>query len=653
MPVRVLPSVADYGSWRSPISAELVAEGQLWLTDVQLDGDDILWVEGRAADDGRYAVVRCSPDRTISDATKPGTNARSRVHEYGGAAYLAANGSVWYSDFHDGRLYEAAGAAARSARPITPPGDWRYAGPVLDQVRRRLICIREDHTSATLAAHGEPVNALVAVSLDSGTVDLLADDHDFCAAPAISPRMTHLAWLAWNHPNMPWDETELWVGEFGPDGGLVGSRRVAGGTGESVAQPRWSPDGVLHFISDRSGWWNLYRLADPGPKSQAEALAPIEADFAEPDWHLGLSTYGFKPDGSILAIARADGRDRLVSIDARPQAVEPLDLPFIAISYLKVGPRRAVFIAGSPAGSEAIVGMDLASGALETLRGHPPVDPAWTSVAEPITYATAGGRTAHAFYYAPRNPDFVAPAGTLPPLIVHVHGGPTSAASSALNGSIQYFTSRGLALLDVDYGGSSGYGRAYRELLRGQWGVVDVDDCIAGARSIFERGQADPERVVITGASAGGYTSLAALAFRDSFRAGVSSYGITDPATWEGSTHKFESRYTEGLIEPHHYRDRSPLHSADRIGRPVLILQGLDDRVVPPEQAEQMTAALRENGVPCAYLAFEGEGHDFRRSSSIRRALQAELSFFGQVLGFEPADSLEAVRVENPPSRRP
>lgn len=664
MSERTAPIVAPYGSWRSPISAELVATSEVSLDEVQLDGTDILWIEGRSAEHGRQVVVRHGSDGRTTDATPPGVNVRSRVHEYGGGAYLAADRTVWYSDFADGRIYEVVVAPAGAARCITPAVSWRYADLVLDRQRRRLICIREDHTEAALAANGEAVNTLVAVPLDGGgKVRVLVQGSDFYATPRISPDGRHLAWLTWRHPNLPWDGTELWLGEFDPDGAIVAARQVAGGPTESVSQPRWSPTGALHFASDRSGWWNLERIVDLGTDGERQPIAPIESDFARPDWLLGLSTYGFTADGTIFASARSNGRDRLLRIDGRTLAVRPIDVPAIKIDYLQVFGELAVFVAGSPTEPSAIVAFDTDSESLETLRRARKdlLDPALISVAEPISFPTSGGRTAHALYYAPRNPDFAPLEGALPPLVVHAHGGPTSAASAALDTTIQFITSRGLAYLDVDYGGSTGYGRSYREQLDGQWGIIDVDDCISGARALVERGLADPERLAIRGGSAGGYTTLAAVTFRDVFAVGVSYFGIGDLKTFVDDTHKFESRYMDRLIGPlpeqaNRYHDRSPVHFTDRISCPVLILQGLDDRIVRPGQAEQMVAELRAVGLPYAYLAFEGEDHGFRQAKNIQRSLEAELSLYGQIFGFRPADDLEPIQVENlstaPPTSR-
>ena len=432
-------------------------------------------------------------------------------------------------------------------------------------------------------------------------------------------------------------------------GSLGAAELAAGGPDESICQPEWSPDGVLHLVSDRSGWWNLYRLVD-GPR--LEPLAPLEAEFADPAWVFDRSSYGFLPDGSIVAVGRARGRDRIFHIAPGLLAGE-VDSPFTELERLRVGPRGIVAIAGTPTEAPMVVALDpatLAPAGILRRSSSLAIDPAWTSTAEPITFPSAGGRIAHALFYRPTNPDVVAPDGELPPLVVRSHGGPTSNAGNSLDLGIQLLTSRGIAVVDVDYGGSSGYGREFRQGLEGEWGVVDVDDCVGAARYLVDRGEVDPERMAIEGGSAGGFTTLAALAFRDVFAAGISHFGVGDLETLARDTHKFESRYMDRLVGPYPaaaalYRERSPVHHLDEISCPVLVLQGLDDRVVPPSQAEAVVAALAANGVPHAYLAFEGEGHGFRGQAAIRRTLEASLSFLAAVFGFELADEVEPLEL--------
>lgn len=637
-------TVAPYGSWASPIRIDDVVGDVIGLGEPWIDGDDTYWLEARPSEAGRRVLVRSGIDGVISEVTPSPFNVRTRVHEYGGGSYVAAGGVVVISNFDDGRLYRLDPGAAEPV-PITPEGPWRYADLRADSARRRFLAVREDH-----AAKGQPVAAIVAVPLDGQVAPtVLFSGPDFLAAPRLAPDGSRLAWLEWDHPDMPWDASRLRVAPILADGTLGESALAAGGPDESIAQPEWSPDGVLHFVSDRTGWWNLYRLLD-GPT--LDALAPMEAEFADPAWIFGRSSYAFTPDGSIVAVARRDGRDRLLHV--RPDdLVGEVETPYKEFEDMVAGPAGIVTVAGSPAEPTVIARLDPATlavaGVLRRASGVV-LDPELVSTPETIHFPTTGGRTAHALYHPPRNPRFVGPANERPPLVVLSHGGPTSNASTALDLSKQLLTSRGIAVVDVDYGGSTGYGRDYRRQLNGQWGVVDVDDCVAAAQYLVDRGDVDPARMAIAGASAGGFTTLAALAFRDVFAAGVTRFGVGDLETMARDTHKFESRYMDRLVGPYPesaatYRERSPVHYLDRIACPVLVMQGLDDKVVPPSQAEAIVRALAANGIPHAYIAFEGEGHGFRGAPAIRRSLEAELSFLGQVFGFDVADSLEPVEM--------
>ncbi len=634
------PSIAPFGSWRSSIPIDLLVSGLVPLREPALDGQDIYWIEGRPNEGGRQVIVRMNPDGSIVDITPPGVNARTRVHEYGGSAYAVHDGVVFFSNFRDGRLYRQ--DRGREPRPITPEGQFRYADFEIDDARGRLIGVREDHSGP-----GEPENSLVSVPLEGGDIAPIAGGSDFYAAPRLSPDGDHLAYLCWDHPNLPWDGTQLRVAHVGSVG-LGHDDLVAGGADEWIAQPRWSPQGILHFVSERTGWMNLYRWVD----GRVEPVAPMPAEFAHADWVFGLSTYGFAGDGGVLAVGRGDGHDRLYVIGSAG-APSLVDVPFTEMEYVRVAGDWAVFVGGGPIRFQSMVRLALRDGSWTILRrstsAH--LNPADVSVAHHIEFATMGGRTAHALFYPPSNHAFEGPPGELPPLIVTSHGGPTSAASTTLSITTQLFTSRGFAVLDVDYGGSTGYGRDYRKRLEGTWGITDVDDCVAGARHLAEGGLVDPGRLAIRGGSASGYTTLCALAFRGDFRAGVSYFGIGDLETFVAATHKFESRYLDRLIGPYPeradiYRDRSPLSAADRISCPVLVLQGLDDRVVPPSQAEEIVAGLRANNVPFAYLAFEGEDHGFRQGPNIIRSFEAELSFYGQVFGFTSADAIEPITIE-------
>jgi len=642
-------TVAPYGAWRSPITADLIVAGTVRLGQIALDGDAVYWDEGRPTDGGRGVLVRATPDGRIEDVTPEPFNVRSRVHEYGGGAFAAAGGLVVFSHFADHRLYRLDPGGAPV--PITPEGrGYRYADLRLDRRRDRVLCVREEHATG---GH-EPVNTLVAVDLagDDAGGEILAEGHDFYASPRLDPAGDRLAWLAWDHPNMPWDGCELSVADIAADGSLSNAATVAGGREESIFQPDWSPAGLLHFVSDRTGWWNLYRLRD----GAVEPLRPMEAEFGQPQWVFGQSTYGFVDEDRIACAYRRDGRDHLATLDPAGGDLSPLSTPFSEIAGVRAAPGVVVFRGASPTEPPAIARFDLATGETTVLRraSSIAIDSAYVAIARPIEFPTEGGQTAFAYHYPPTNPDFGAPPDERPPLIVQIHGGPTGATSTGLNPAVQYWTSRGFAVLDVDYGGSAGYGRAYRRRLDGRWGIVDVDDAVNGARFLVAEGVVDPDRLAIRGGSAGGYTTLAALAFRDLFGAGVSLFGIGDLEAMVRDTHKFEARYFDRLVAPYParrdvYRQRSPIHAVDRITAPLLLLQGLDDKVVPPNQAETMVETLAAQGRPVAYVPFAGEGHGFRGAETIKRALEAELSFYGQVFGIPIADPVAPVAIANLP----
>jgi dipeptidyl aminopeptidase/acylaminoacyl peptidase len=636
--------VTPYGSWKSPITSDLIVAATVGLEQPRLDGDDVYWIETRPAEGGRHVIVRRGQDGQHADRTPAPLNARTRAHEYGGGAYAAAEGTLYFSNFADQRLYRQDRDAP--PRPITPEGDRRYADGVVDCRRGRLVCVREDHTGG-----GEPVNTLV--SLGTGGSDagrILVSGNDFYSAPRLSPDGARLAWLTWNHPNMPWDGSELWAAEVRADGSLGPGERVAGGPDESIFQPEWSSDGVLHFVSDRTGWWNLYRRR----AGRDEPLCPRSAEFGRPQWLFGYSTYAFASAGQILCSWVEQGAWRLGLLDTAAGTLERVEAPYTEIDGVRSAGGTAVFVAGSPAEWTAVVRLDLAGRRFEVLRraSTTPLDPGYLSVPELIEFPTEGGRTAFGFHYPPRNRDFATPAGERPPLLVISHGGPTSSTSTRLRPEVQYWTSRGFAVLDVNYGGSTGHGRDYRRRLDGRWGIVDVDDCVNGARYLVGRGLADGRRLAIRGGSAGGYTTLCALTFRDVFRAGASHFGVSDLEALAKETHKFESRYLDRLIGSYPerrdlYLERSPIHFTDRLSCPVILFQGLEDKVVLPNQAEMMVEALRRKGLPVAYVPFAGEQHGFRRAENIKRALDGELYFYARVFGFTPADPLEPVPIEN------
>jgi dipeptidyl aminopeptidase/acylaminoacyl peptidase len=643
------PHIAPYGSWKSPITSDLIVSATVGLGQIALDGAATYWVELRPSEGGRNCVVRRTPDGNVSDVTPQGFNSRTRVHEYGGGDFAVRDGVVYFANFADQRVYRQADGGA--PQPLTPEGKFRYSDLHLDGGRGRLYAVREDHTEVGR----EAVNAIVALDADGGVNEdggrVIASGNDFYSTPRLSPDGKQFAWLTWNHPNMPWDGCELWVGELNSDGTLGASSRVAGGAEESIFQPEWSPSGVLHFVSDRNNWWNLYRLnADGG----TEAVYETEAEFGLPQWLFAMSTYAFDSDDLVVCAFARRGDWSLGLLDTRLKTLERVELPYTDVTYVRADATRAVFRAGSPTARATIIELDLKTRAVSVLRraSETAIDPDYVSSPRAVEFPTEGGRTAHAFYYPPRNPDFVAPEGERPPLLVKCHGGPTSASTSTLRLDTQYWTSRGIAVLDVNYGGSTGYGREYRQRLNGEWGVVDVDDCVNGAKYLIEQGEVDPARCVITGGSAGGYTTLNALTFRDTFRAGASHFGIGDLTVFVGDTHKFESRYLEGLVGPYPeckdlYYERSSINFTERLSCPVIFFQGLEDKIVPPNQAELMVEALRKKRLPVAYVAFEGEQHGFRKAENIKRALDGEIYFYSRVFDFPLADEVEPVVIEN------
>jgi dipeptidyl aminopeptidase/acylaminoacyl peptidase len=637
--------VAPYGAWVSPFKIERLTDRVVFLIEPQVVDGVRWWLEGRPDEGGRQALVRREADGSLTRMTPDGFNTRSRVHEYGGAAYLVSGDLVVVSDFGTGRLNRV--VRPGELEPLTPEKQWRFADAIHDASRNRLIAIREDHEPDVVAEHGEWNNELVAIDLSTGDVSVLASGSDFYAAPRLSPDGTTLAWLEWHHPNMPWDGTELRLATIAADGSLPDPRTIAGSRTEWISQPRWSPGGVLHFAAEPTGWMNLYRWVD----GKAQQVTDLEAELVGPDWQFGYTTYTFLPGGEILAIARSLGRDELIRV-GRDGAISTIDLPYTEMNSLSVDGDRVLLRGAGPKQPAQIVELDL-DGRIEVLRNANPnqPDPQDVSMPQHIEFPTTGDRTAFGNYYPPTNRSYAAPPGELPPLIVTSHGGPTAAAFSGFATGIQLFASRGYAVLDVDYGGSTGYGEPYRKRLEGEWGVVDVDDCVAGARYLAGEGLVDGSRQAVRGGSASGFTTLAALAFTDHFDAGCTYFGIGDLRAFVKDTHKFESRYLESLLGPwpeakQVYLDRSPALHAERITAPVLVQQGAEDRVVPPSEAERIVDALFERRIPHAYLLYPGEDHGFRGHDAIIRSFEAELSFYAQVFGFEPADKIEPLEIQ-------
>ncbi|HEX3261991.1 MAG TPA: S9 family peptidase [Pseudonocardia sp.] len=642
-------TTAPYGSWPTPFTSASVVAGAVRLGELVLDGDDVLWAEGRPAEGGRNQIVRRRPDGTCTDLLPGEMNARTAVHEYGGGGWWARDGVVWFANWADQRLYRLADdePVPLTPEPATPRAD-RFADGDLAPDGATIVCVRERHHGPSAA---EVVNEIVRLDAHvPSEPEVLVSGSDFVAAPRLSPDGGTLAWLRWDHPSMPWDATELVVRDLTSGEELV----IAGGPDESVLEPRWGPDGALWFVSDRSDWWNLYRYT---PGTDIETVVRVDAEIGVPHWQFASARYARLPDGSVVFARLRRGYDALC-VRAPDGTVTELDTPFSRVSAVRAAPDGTVLVvAGSPTQEPGVHRLDPAGGVIETLR--PPrdlgVDPGFLSTPEHVTFPSDDGRTAHALFYPPAHPERTGPQGELPPLIVEIHGGPTSAASPVFSTGVHYWTSRGFAVVDVNYGGSTGYGRAFREELLGQWGIVDVADCLAAARHLARTGRVDGERLTIRGGSAGGFTTLAALARDDTpFAAGADLFGVADLEALARDTHKFESRYLDRLVGPYPdardvYVERSPIHHVDRFTRPLIVLQGSEDPIVPPAQSETIVDALRDRKVPVAYLLFEGEQHGFRRAENIRRALDAELSFYAQVLGFDlPAEEgIEPVAVEN------
>jgi dipeptidyl aminopeptidase/acylaminoacyl peptidase len=644
------------GAWPSPIQAAQVAAGAQALTQLTLGGPDggaILVLEGRASEGGRNTLLR-RRGQDVSELTPAPFNVRNRVHEYGGGAYAIDGDIVYFSNFSDDRIYRQ--AAGAPAAPLTAATDGRWADFIVDRGRTRLIGVRELHPAAGPAQPGNTI-CTVKISDDGAarsSVSVLVEGSDFYAAPRLSPDGKHLAWLSWDHPRMPWQGTQLWQAEVQLDGTLGPARQIAGGSEISICQPQWSPSGELHFVSDSSGWWNLYRQTEAG----VDALCPMQAEFATPHWTFGVSMYGFCANGDIVCTYIEDGVSQLARLPVdRPSQIEPIANPYQEIRELRVGPGFVALLGGAPTIALELSSIDLASGKLTVLaRSVATVpDEKYLSVPERIRFPSTDGRIAHAFFYPPKNDDVGIDAASLPPVIVISHGGPTSMASNTLKLATQYWTSRGFGVLDVNYGGSSGFGRAYRDALKGQWGIVDVADCIAGARHLVERGLADGDRLIIRGGSAGGLTTLCALTFHDVFKAGASYYGVSDLKGLDLDSHKFESHYNDYLIgsAPHAealYLARSPIHHTGSLKRPMIFFQGLDDKVVPPQQSEAMFEALKARGVPVAYLPLAGEGHGFRKADNIALTLEAEWYFYQRVFGLRAQDGPAPVQIHNLPA---
>ena len=631
-----------FGSWESTITTDLILNNSVSLGEISLFGDDIYWVEMRANEGGRYVVVKQTIDGKKTDAIPSGYNARTRVHEYGGGSYLVTNRGVVFSNFDDQSLYLV--DANNVCKKLTIQEDCRYADIIYDKYRERLICIREDHSERAK----EAVSSIIAVSLlESGNEIILQCGADFYSNPRLSNDGQKLCWISWFHPNMPWDNTSLFTSEINDVGQIGKASLVAGGDiNESVCQPSWSCDDILYFISDKNNWWNLYRLGENG----IECIIKLDAEFAVPQWSFRESNYDFIDYNSIISIYRQQGLAYIAIINTDKKTFETLSLSYTEIESLVCKKNKAYFLGSSPTEFKSIIEYDIEKKIVNVIQKSNAIclDKEYISVGESISFPVDENKHAHAVFYRPQNRYYTGLDDEKPPLVVMSHGGPTGESHNGLKMVVQFFSSRGFAVLDVNYGGSSGYGREYRRRLNGNWGIVDVNDCSKAALYVAEEGWVDKDRLAIRGGSAGGFTTLAALAYTDVFKAGASHYGVSDLEALTKETHKFESRYLDTLIGAYPetqeiYKERSPVNAVDRLSCPVIFFQGLEDKIVLPNQAELMVDALKLKGIPVVYVAYEGEQHGFRQAKNIKRTLESELYFYATIFNFKCADKIEPI----------
>jgi dipeptidyl aminopeptidase/acylaminoacyl peptidase len=648
------------GSWKSAITAEYIIRSSTSFQEILVDDDTVYWIESRPTEAGRAVIVRANPDGCIADVTPQGFNARTLVNSYGGGAFAVSQktvifsnlagptGEMPYARYSDQRLFCL--EPGQEPVPLTDTLGSRYAAGVIDVARNNLITVREDRT---YSVHGEVMSAIVSVNLDGkGLQKLLVQGNDFYTSPRLSPDGRQLCWLTWNYPDMPWDSSELWLADLDKGGSLSNARLIAGGGEESIFQPEWSPDGVLYFISDRTNWWNLYRFCG----ERVEPVCPKAADFGAPQWIMRMSQYDFVSCERIICSYVEDGEWQLAILEIPNGTLRPVETGFTAISHVRAGQDFVVFFGSSPTSPVSLVKLNLETNEQIILRSSINADTRdllpYISRPQSISFATTGNATAYAFYYPPENPDFAVPTGEKPPLIIMCHGGPTDASTTGLSFLIPYFTSRGFAVVNVNYRGSSGYGRAYRQALYSNWGVYDWEDCASAAYYLIERGDVDAQRIVGRGGSSGGYTTLCLLTFTNLLRAGASYFGISNLNLIAVHTGKLEAHYSDKLIAPYPqgeaiYEARSPYFHADQIKSPAVFFQGLEDSVVPSEQTKTMVASLEQRGIPVASFYFPGERHGFCIASNIQQALEAELAFYACVLGFAPADDLPSIEIKN------
>ena len=654
----------DYGAWSSPITTDLIVTDSVRLGALYLDQTTAYWIEGRPSEGGRSTLIRQDILKTSSQATEltPAPfNVRSRVHEYGGGVFSVSNGIVIFCNDTDGCLYTLTPDAIRP-KQITEPSQYRFADFSLDHNCNRVICVAEYHFSEQ--GKSEPINKLVSVDLKTGTITDLFGGDNFYANPRLSPDGKHLAWISWNHPNMPWDNTQLWLAKLDNAGQITFAEHMTGMSESSIIQPEWSPNGQLYYVCDRNGWWNLYRLDMKRRELSSEPIVSMSAEFGQPQWVFGMSNYGFISEDQICCFYSKNGVWQLARIDlANEGKLFTYDCPWTDFSGTLSSNQFGVLLAASSPSTFSSVMFIEADQLLvdtvsswHTVRVSNSAKISGSYLSQPLTvkFPTSGNLSSYAFFYPPQNSDFASPEGQKPPLIVMSHGGPTGSTTNGLSLTIQFWTSRGFAVLDVNYGGSTGFGRDYRQRLNRYWGEKDIDDCINGAKYLIQQQWVDPDRVAIRGRSAGGYTTLCALTFRDFFRVGASYYGIGDLISLAEETHKFESRYMDRLIGPYPeekstYIERSPINFVERLNCPVIFFQGLKDKIVPPNQAKSMVNALEKKGLPVAYLTFPDEGHGFRQAENIKLALGAELLFYAKVMEIElpSSDQLLKLNIRN------
>jgi len=643
----VKKKISSYGSWASMITADLILSQGLGLSEIHVDGEDIYWLESRPRDNGRSVIVRKSADGQVLDAIPEGFNVRNGVHEYGGGSYAVSFGNIYFTNWEDQRIYYVGDTLSPTV--LTSDGEIskgiRYADLTIEG--RWLICVRERHHTDS-----EPTNDLIAISVNRPhIVRILASGQNFYSSPRLSLDGKKICWLSWNHPNMPWDGCMLSVADFNDDGVVSNIERVTGSETESIVQPGWSPNGDLFFFTDESGWWNLTVWNGETTRS----FLAEEVDYAEAPWQFGHSVYSFLRDGSLVLGTPAVVDSALLRrFNSSGNELSAIVSTYSKIRYVRTVDQRIIYLGASPTSLPEIVVTDLRTGVHSILKKSSSLDLDVRYISKPrvIQFPTTDDGQAHGFYYDPQNPHAQAGKKEKPPLLVMTHGGPTGETRAELNLRVQFWTSRGFAVVDVNYRGSTGHGRRYRESLNGMWGVYDAADCIAATDYLVKQGLVDADRLIIRGSSAGGYTVINALRFYDRFAAGASYYGIADLEAMVNDTHKFESRYLDTLIGPYPdardiYHDRSAIHFSERLSCPMILFQGLEDGVVPPSQAEKMSKSLRQNRIPFAYVPFEGEQHGFRQAKNIKRALEAELYFYGRVMGFMPADQIDPIEIEN------